>query len=95
LCGALLVFPLFHVVILAGLLWLLPARRALLSLRTFADLHRLAFRDGLLGGTLRFVRCYLRPSFHPWDVNDYHLAQAQLAKFTAAIEDAADTERAA
>lgn len=91
LCGAALVFPLFHAVMLAGTVWLLAARGSLFSRRTYADLYRLAIRNGLLGDTLRFVGRYLRPSFHPWELDDYDLAHAVLSGFVPPADVAART----
>ncbi len=83
LCGAAVVFPLFHAVMLAGTVWLLGSRGALFSRQTYADLYRLAISGGLLRDTLHFVGRYLRPSFHPWELDDYDLARAVFARLLA------------
>lgn len=74
LVGAGLVFPLFYLVNTAGTFYLLAQDRKALSRATWRDLGRFLFTDGALRHMLRHVFEYLRPGFHPWQTQDYALA---------------------
>ncbi len=89
LTGALLTFPLFHLILFSGTMWMLASRGELLRWRTVTDLYRLWIADGVLLDTLRYIGRYLKPSFHPWDEDDYALAQDFLATFEVKPRDPA------
>ncbi len=85
--SAMFVFALFHALLLGGTAHLLLQRRCLLRRRTFADLLGFWFGKGVLAESLRFMGRYLRPSFHPWMMDDYHLATRVLDHMAAGKAD--------
>jgi len=72
--SAVFVFALFHALLLGGTAYVLIRRQRLLRRATVADLCGFWFREGALAASLRFMGRYLKPSFHPWLVDDYHLS---------------------
>ena len=83
LAGAALTFPLFYAILSAGTAWMLASQGELLRRRTLRDLYGFWIRDGVLRDSLRYIGRYLRPSFHPWDEDDYPLARNFFATFEA------------
>jgi predicted metal-dependent hydrolase len=81
LAGAALTFPLFYTILFAGTAWMLASQGELLRRRTLRDLYGFWVRDGVLRDSLRYIGRYLRPSFHPWDEDDYPLARRFFATF--------------
>jgi predicted metal-dependent hydrolase len=81
--GALLAFPLFHLIVIAGTVYLLAGDGELFRRRTVRDLARLWWRDGFVGDTLRHLGRYLRPSFEPWELDDLALSARTLERLPA------------
>ena len=79
--GAALTFPLFYLILFTGTAWMLASQGELMRRRTLSDLYGFWIRDGVLGDSLRYIGRYLRPSFHPWDEDDYPLARRFFATF--------------
>jgi len=73
--GAILVFPLFYTINTIGTFYLLWQDRRLFRLDTWRDYAKFLFKDGALLYTLRNVFDYLRPGFHPSQVDDEPLAR--------------------
>ena len=81
LAGAALAFPLVYSTLLSGVVWLLASRGELMRWRVMRDAYRLMISQGVLGETLHYLGRYLHPSFHPWEDDDYRLAQPILESF--------------
>lgn len=75
LFSAILVFPLFYMILTAGTFFLLGRDGRLLERRTWRDFGRHLFTDGALMHDLRNMGRYLKPAFHPWQIRDYSLAR--------------------
>ena len=76
--SAVFVFLVFHVLLVAGTTYLLLRRRQLFRRITIRDLWHFWGTQGMLGESLRAMGRYLKPSFHPWTVDDYPLADKLL-----------------
>jgi hypothetical protein len=64
-----------------GLLLLLHQDRLLFKKNTLGTLYKeVSEQNGLVGSLLRNGIDYLRPSFHPWNFDNMHLAEAILAR---------------
>lgn len=72
--GAFLVLPLFYILNTIGTFYLLGQDGRLFTWSTWRDFGLFLFKDGALLHTLRHVGRYLKPSFHPWQTQDYALA---------------------
>jgi predicted metal-dependent hydrolase len=84
LLGALLVLPLFYALQAAGAAYFLRQDRALLARGTWSRLRAHLFgRDHMLRRTLGHVLAYLRPGFHPWQLDDAALARRVIERYTA------------
>jgi uncharacterized protein len=81
LIGAALAFPLVYLVLGSGTIWLLACRGELLRWRTLRDLYQFMIGQGVLRDMLHFTWRYLQPSFHPWEEDDYALAEPILRSF--------------
>lgn len=81
--GALLAFPLFHLLMFAGTCYLLAGDGELFRRRTWQDLAGLWLGKGLARASLRHMARYLAPGFEPWDLEDQGLSRATLARFEA------------
>ena len=79
--GGTLSFAIFHTILVMGTMWLLACRGELFRMRTLSDLYRFWISDGVLLDTLHHIARYMRPSFHPWQLDDYFLAREFLATF--------------
>lgn len=77
--GALLVYPLFYLFNMAGTIYLLAQDRELFRWRSCVDAGRFLFRDGALLHALKNMAAYLKPGFHPSQVDDYELARRVFA----------------
>jgi predicted metal-dependent hydrolase len=77
---------LFYLILFAGTAYLLASHGQLLRRRTVSDLYRLFIRDGVLSASLRAMGRYLKPSFHPWQIDDYGLADPILSSYAAAAQ---------
>lgn len=75
LLSAVLVFPMFYIILTAGTFYLLVRDGQLLRRRTWRDLGRYLFSDGALVHDLRNIGRYLMPGFHPRQIHDYSLAR--------------------
>jgi predicted metal-dependent hydrolase len=84
LIGALLVMPLFYFLSSLGTLYLLSQDKLLRRRDTWRALRdHLWRRDHMARRTLKHIRDYLRPGFHPSQLQDMHLAQAVLDRYTS------------
>lgn len=81
--SAAVVFVLFHALLLCGTAYILIRRGCLFRRKTIADLFAFWFEEGMLAASLRFMGQYFKPSFHPWLVDDYHLAARVLRDIEA------------
>lgn len=74
--AGLLVFPMFYFLNMLGTIYLLYCDRKLFSRLTWRDaLNHFFFKDRVFFITLEFFLQYLKPSFHPWQIKDYELAE--------------------
>lgn len=76
LLSAALTFPLFYLVNMIGMFYLLSRDGKLFQGRTWRDFGRFLFTDGALVHNLRSIGRYLMPGFHPRQTRDYALARA-------------------
>ena len=84
LIGALLVMPLFYFLSSLGTLYLLSQDKLLRRRDTWRALRdHLWRRDHMARRTLKHIRDYLRPAFHPSQLQDMHLAQAVLDRYSS------------
>lgn len=82
--GALLVLPMFYALMTAGTVYLLSQDRLLHKRDTWASLRRHLFsRHHMLRRTCGHMLAYLRPRFHPWQLDDRHLAQAVIDRYSS------------
>jgi predicted metal-dependent hydrolase len=79
LLSSLLVFPLFYTINTVGTLYLLWQDKRFFCLSTWQDLGRFLFKNGALLHTLRNIFAYLKPGFHPSQIDDYALANRFLS----------------
>lgn len=76
LLGAALVLPLFYLLTSAGMVYLLHQDRLLTSRATWRRFAEHLFsRHHMVRRSLRHVGSYLRPGFHPWQLEDGELAR--------------------
>jgi len=84
LLGALLVLPLFYLLQAVGTAVFLRQDKALAKRGTWSALRAHLFgRDHMLRRSLRHVLAYLRPGFHPWELDDAALARRVIDRYTA------------
>jgi predicted metal-dependent hydrolase len=73
--AAVCVFPIFYLLITFGTIYLLFFDGKLFSRSTWqAAFNHFLFEDKVFFKTWRFFLEYLKPGFHPWQINDYELA---------------------
>lgn len=76
LLGAALVLPLFYVLTTAGMVYLLHQDRLLTSRATWRRFREHLFsRHHMARRSLGHIVSYLRPGFHPWQLDDGELAR--------------------
>lgn len=80
LIAGVLTFSMFYSIILLGTLYLLTKDGQLVRLRTWQDCIDLLIRKRVLKHTIMHMLDFLKPSFHPWNLQDYHLAQDVLQR---------------
>jgi uncharacterized protein len=94
--GVLLTLPLFYLLMTAGAISFMVQDGSLWRASTWrAAWRHLVSRDRMIARTLGHVINYLRPSFHPWQVDDRALAEETIARIgakLATVERAVDTE---
>ncbi|QSX77552.1 metal-dependent hydrolase [Agrilutibacter solisilvae] len=84
LLGAVLVLPLFYLLMSVGAMVFLRQDRLLGRRDTWSRLRAHLFgRDHMFRRTCRHVFDYLRPGFHPWQLDDSALAQQVIDRYTA------------
>ena len=84
LLGAVLVLPLFYLLQAVGTAYFLHQDRLLFKRDTWSRLRAHLFgRDHMLRRTCRHVLDYLRPGFHPWQLEDSALARQVIDRYTA------------
>lgn len=72
---AFLVFPIFYLLLSFGAFYMLYWDGKLFRRKTWNDLFQhLFWRDKVFFENLGFLWKYLKPGFHPWDIEDYGLA---------------------
>ena len=82
--GAVMVVPLFYLLATCGSLYLLRQDRLLGKARTWQQLRdHLGRRHHMARRTLAYLRDYLRPGFHPAQLDDQALAIAVLQRYSA------------
>ena len=84
LLGALLVLPLFYTLQAVGAAVFLRQDKVLGRRSTWSALRAHLFgRDHMARRTLKHVLDYLRPGFHPWQLDDAALARRVIERYTA------------
>ncbi|TKR33255.1 metal-dependent hydrolase [Luteimonas gilva] len=84
LLGATMVLPMFYGLIGLGAICLLWQDRHLFKPGTWWALGRhLFWRDRMVWRTLKHCLAYLRPGFHPWQLDDAGLAAEVIARYSA------------
>lgn len=84
LLGATLVLPLFYGLIAFGTLRLMAQDGSLFERSAWSSLTRHLFsRHRMVRQTCSHVLAYLRPSFHPWQLDDRNLAQMAIARHSS------------
>lgn len=87
LLGAALVLPLFYLLMTAGMAYLLWQDRLLGSRAAWRQFGRHLFsRDHMLRRSFAHVRDYLRPRFHPWQLDDSALAREVVERDRSAAQ---------
>jgi len=82
--AALLVLPLFYLLMTVGTFHLLRQDRLLGRRQTWTLLREHLFsRDHMARRTCRYILDYLRPRFHPWQLDDRALAQRVIDRYSA------------
>ncbi len=82
--GAVLVVPLFYFLISLGTLNLLRQDRALWKGETWRSLRgHLGSRHQMARRSIGHVWSYLQPRFHPWQLQDYELAQDVIGRYSS------------
>ncbi len=82
--GAALVMPLFYTLLTFGALRLMVQDGSLFQRRTWSSLARHLFsQHHMARQTLRHVFAYLRPGFHPWQLDDRALAQMAIDRHSS------------
>lgn len=84
LLGAVVVVPMFYALCGLGAAWLLWQDGLLTKAATGRAVWRhLIARDRMLARTRRHLRAYLRPGFHPWQLDDGDLAVEAIARYSS------------
>jgi len=79
--GAVLVLPLFYLLMGAGALRFLHQDRSLWRRDTWSRIRQHLFsRDHMFARTLKHAFNYLRPGFHPWQLDDSALAREAIER---------------
>ncbi len=88
LLGLVLSAPLFYLVLTLGMLHFLAQNRRLWRPTTWGRLlHHLGGGHHMLWRTLKHLRAYARPSFHPSQLDDAALAEAVIARYSSSDAD--------
>jgi hypothetical protein len=87
LLGAALVLPMFYLLMTIGMLYLLHQDRQLTARITWREFSQHLFsRDHMARHTLSHIGAYLRPDFHPWQLDDSALARRVIDRDGASPE---------
>lgn len=84
LLGAVLVLPLFYALLAFGTLALMVQDRSLFQRSAWTSLRQLLFsRHHMARRTCSHLFAYLRPRFHPWQLDDRRLAQTAIDRHSS------------
>jgi len=81
LIGGLLALPIFYLVLVCGVVYLLACDRQLFRRRHLGDLKYLLIDKRFLWHTTKGLLEYTLPTFRPWDTDDLYLARRELQVF--------------